>query len=136
LSRSAPVGHTSTQLRHRAHDGLSALVQHEAECIDLPHVPTDAHAAEAADAQIGVPQKERLVVVDRQTDGTVAWGVLGNTDMLGDPPKLAGMEDRAAALVLRDVGGARLEGAPRSLRALNARVGVCCEELSELRAAA
>ena len=116
----------------RPHDRGSGLIEDESQGIDVANLPAHPHAAQATDAEVVIAEEERFVVDNREFRGSIAGRVVGNADELGDLAKLADVEDRATAFLLRHVGRAGLQGATGSLRALDTGVRVGGEELLEL----
>jgi hypothetical protein len=118
-------------LRNRA-DNNFAIFYSEAERLDSTQVPAGANAAGAANAEIVVPLKQRLIPDFRQPLGLVPGQVFGNANEVGDLLQFAVAQLGAAAFFLRHVERALSPAAPLLLRAHQARVWVPEKYLAEI----
>ncbi len=89
-----------------SHLNPAAGVDHETDGLDAPQIPAGPHTARAADAEVVIALEQRVALDDGEIGGRPLGRRGRNADVVNDVLKLAKTEPRAAALVLRHVGGA------------------------------
>ncbi|GAB1411646.1 hypothetical protein MASR1M97_03820 [Candidatus Desulfobacillus denitrificans] len=119
------------QRRRDGADPLAAFGFLHLEAADAAHLVAGHQAAAAVDAQVVVAVVEGLVLDDGQLDVLVVRRRRRDADVVGHLAQLAGMEDRAAALLDRVAEGAGGAAAALALRAGEAVVRVVAEDFGD-----
>jgi hypothetical protein len=106
-------------------------VEGETDDVDSTQITAGADTAGTGNAEVEVAIKEWIISDPGEVLRTIAECVGGYPHMVGNPFQLTVSQQRTAALVDRDIAGARFPTAPDFLGAGEAGVGVMGEYLAE-----
>ena len=103
------------------------FIIHKSDCLNTPEVTAGPDTPCAADTEVIVPHKERMVIKDGKVRGDPFWRGRGYSYIVGHVLELAMPELGAASFIFRDIGGTLTPAAPLLLGAGQAGMPVSRE---------